>query len=191
MAIRTSSEKKLLDAAEELFFTHGIGATPIDAVIARAGVSPATLYRGYASKEALVAAALERRHQDWVDVWQRAVDQQTSPTARLLAVFDALDDFRSRPEGARWCAFLGSAAEYADPPPEIAQAVTRDTDTLRSRLQDLAAPWGEPDAERLADELLLLVSGHLAMRLRDAEHSTGTARAIAASLLAARPEVPA
>ena len=186
MAIRARTEQKLLDAADELFFTQGVAATPVDAVLARAGVSAATLYRGYASKEALVAAALERRHRDWLAVWDDAIARAASPEGRLLAVFDALDAFRSRPDGARWCAFLGSAAEYADPPAEIARAVALDTTTLRDRLRDLAEPVVGGGAAALADELLLVVSGDLAMRLRDADRDAATTRAIATTLIRAR-----
>ena len=46
MAMRAGTEQKLLDAAEELFFAHGIAATSVDAVLEHAGVSSATLYRG-------------------------------------------------------------------------------------------------------------------------------------------------
>lgn len=186
MGIRTSTEARLLDAAEELFFTRGIGATPVDAVLERAGVSAATLYRGYPSKEALLAAALTRRHDAWIAAWDRAVDRQDSPEGRLLAVFDALDEFRQQPVGSRWCAFLGSAAEYADAPAEVADAVRLDTDTLRARLTALAVPLAGDDAAALADQLLLVVTGDLAMRLRDPGHGTGTARAVAAALLPAR-----
>jgi AcrR family transcriptional regulator len=185
MAIRTRTESKLLDAAEELFFTRGITATPVDAVLERAGVSTATLYRGYPSKEALLAAALDRRHQAWIATWDRAVDRQDSPGGRLLAVFDALDEFRQQPTGSRWCAFLGSAAEYADAPPEVAAAVRLDTDTLRARLTGFAVPVVGDRAATLAEQLLLVVTGDLAMRLRDPGHGTGTARAVAASLLTA------
>jgi AcrR family transcriptional regulator len=186
VGIRTSTEAKLLDAAEELFFTRGISATPIDAVLERAGVSAATLYRGYPSKEALLAAALERRHRAWIAAWDRAVDRQDSPEGRLLAVFDALDEFRQEPVGSRWCAFLGSAAEYADAPAEVADALRLDTDTLRARLTALAVPVAGEDAATLADQLLLVVTGDLAMRLRETGHGTSTARAVAAALLAAR-----
>ncbi|MFM2475465.1 TetR/AcrR family transcriptional regulator, partial [Burkholderia cenocepacia] len=55
MPMRTSTRDRVLDAADALFAAHGIAATPVDAVLARAGVSSATLYRGYASKEALLA----------------------------------------------------------------------------------------------------------------------------------------
>lgn len=60
-----------------------------------------------------------------------------------------LDIFRSRPDASRWCAFLGSAAEYADPPAEISHAVTADTATLRDRLTFLAEPVVGDDAEAL------------------------------------------
>lgn len=186
MGIRASSETKLLDAAEELFFTRGIGATPIDAVLARAGVSAATLYRGYASKEALVGATLERRQRAWIDVWENAISRATQPRERLLAIFDAYDEFRSRAEGSRWCAFLASAAEYADPPEEISRAVDIDTEALRSRLLELAEPVAGRGAPALTEALLLVVSGDLAMRLRDPDHTTGVARSIADSLVPGR-----
>lgn len=184
MAIRTGTETRLLDAAEELFFTRGIAATPVDAVLARAGVSAATLYRGYASKEALVAAALARRHRAWLATWDAAVERATTDEDRLLAVLDASAEFRARPDGARWCAFLGAAAEYAEAPPEVAEAVRADTDALRTRLTDLARPVAGDGAAALAERLLLVVTGDLAMRLRGAA-APGVARDVAVALVRA------
>jgi AcrR family transcriptional regulator len=183
MGIRSNTETRLLDAADELFFSRGIAATPIDAVIERAGVSTATLYRGFASKEALVAAALERRHRSWLEIWDGAIARHDSDRGRLLAVFDALDEFRARPDGARWCAFLGSAAEYPDAPAEIADAVRLDTEAFRTRLAALAVPVVGGRAAGLAEQLLLLVTGDLAMRLRESGRGTSTAREIAGVLL--------
>ncbi len=152
MPIRERTERKLLDAADELFFTRGIAATPIDAVLERAGVSAATLYRGFPSKEALLAAALDRRHRTWIDSWEGAIARSDGDESRLLAVFDALDDFRARPAGSRWCAFLGAAAEYTDAPAEVASAVRRDTDTLRARLTELAVPVADRGAAALGEQ---------------------------------------
>lgn len=184
MAIRANTESKLLDAAEELFFSMGIAATPIDAVIERAGVSAATLYRGYSSKEALLAAALERRHHEWLRSWDIAIAAQDTDEGRLLAIFDALDYFRARPLGSRWCAFLGSAAEYADPPLEVKRAIRSETETMRARLSQLASAVDSQRGSELAEQLLLVVTGDLAMRLRSPAHSTVTARSIAAALVA-------
>lgn len=186
MGIRASTETKLLDAADELSFTHGISATPIDAVLARAGGSAATLCRGYASKEALVAAALERRQNAWLEVWDRAIDRQKTARGKLLSVFDALDEFHGRADGARWCAFLGSAAEHASPPEEIIRALAGETRTLRARLFHLAQPVGGHRASALTDQLVLVVTGDLAMHLRDPHHQASTARAIATALIGNR-----
>lgn len=185
-SIRARTNDKLLDAAEALFFTQGIAATPIDAVLARAGVSAASLYRGYPSKEALVAAALARRQGVWIQTWEAAIAEATTDEDRLLAVFTAHDRFRANQAGARWCAFLGSAAEYAHPPVELADAVRLDSRELRRRLTELAVPLAHAEAARLAEELVLVVSGALAMRLREeGPDPTATARHVAVALLAA------
>ncbi|MDX6366927.1 MAG: hypothetical protein QOK30_2003 [Nocardioidaceae bacterium] len=184
MAIRARTEARLLDAADELLFAHGAVTTPVDAILARAGVSPATLYRAYGSKEGLIAAALDRRQRSWLETWDDAIAHAPDGRSRLLAVFDALDHFRSDPGGARWCAFLGTAAEYAEPSPVLAAAIQRDTDDLRDRLTALAEPVAGSDAVTLAEALLLVVSGDLAMRLRNGSQAdTRIARAVAEAVV--------
>jgi AcrR family transcriptional regulator len=181
---RASTQTKLLDAADELLFTQGVVNTPVDQILERAGVSPATLYRAYHSKEGLVAAALDRRHREWLDVWNDTIEQAPDDRERLLAVFEALERFQTRPGGARWCAFLGTAAEYADPPPALAAAVRQDTESLRSRLKELARPVAGARARALAEALTLVVSGQLAMRLRDdPQNGVRLARVIAETLI--------
>ncbi|MCW2812893.1 MAG: TetR family transcriptional regulator [Nocardioides sp.] len=183
MASRPGTRARLLDAADELFFTRGVRSTSVDEVLERAGASPATLYRAYGNKDGLLAAALERRHGEWIEVWDRAVADAGDADGRLLAVFSALEQFRARPAGARWCAFLGTAAEYADPPASIAATLHRESESMRSRLVELAGPVVGPHADRVADALVLLVSGELAVRLRDGSAAPGVARAAAAALL--------
>jgi AcrR family transcriptional regulator len=189
MPLRPGTERRVLDAAEELFTTQGIAATPVDAVLERSGVSSATLYRGWPSKEALVAAALGRRHDAWLATWDEAVAAQHDDRGRMLAVFDALDAFRSTSHGSRWCAFLGAAAEYADAPAELAEVLQRETATFRERLTASAEPLvGARAAAALAEQVLLVVSGALAMRLRGPASDTVVARSVASALVdSARP----
>lgn len=182
MASRPSTRARLLDAADELLFADGVLHTPVDRILERAGASPATLYRAFGSKEGLVAAALDRRHRTWLEVWDAAVGEETDDRGRLLAVVDALHTFRQRDDGARWCAFLGTAAEYADPPPVLAAAIAQDHDALRQRLTDLAEPVVGRAAPDLAEALLLVVSGHLAMRLRGPVDDTLT-RSVAVAVV--------
>lgn len=184
MAVRAGTKARLLDAADDLLFAHGAVATPVDAILERSGVSPATLYRAYGSKEGLIAAALDRRRRSWLDTWDDAIARAHDDRTRLLAVFDALDHFRGDPGGARWCAFLGTAAEFAEPSPVLAAAIQRETDDLRDRLTALAEAVAGSDAAKLAEALLLVVSGDLAMRLRNGSPAdTRIARTVAEAVV--------
>lgn len=185
MTIRDSTLTRLLDATDELVFTGGIANSPVDAILARAGVSAATMYRAFESKEALVAAALRRRHERWLAVWDEEVERGGDDVGRLLAVFSALDRFHEQPGAARWCAFLGTSAEYPEPPQALATALSEETDSMRRRLHGLAVPVvGSDAAPVLADRLVLVVSGELAMRLRPAVPAgTALARDVARSLV--------
>ena len=45
---------RLLEVADELFYTDGIDQVGIDRIIAEAGVTKATFYKQYGSKDALI-----------------------------------------------------------------------------------------------------------------------------------------
>ncbi|MEP7182284.1 MAG: TetR/AcrR family transcriptional regulator [Betaproteobacteria bacterium] len=52
--------KRILDAATELFFSTGYGATSIEAVARRAGISKRTFYHRFDDKSALFSAVVHR-----------------------------------------------------------------------------------------------------------------------------------
>ncbi len=167
MSRRPPARERLLDAADELLATQGWTATPVDLVLARAEVAPATLYAHFGSKDKLLAATLDRRLELWDQVWARAVAAADDERGRLLAVFDALEAFDADQVPARWCAFLGAAAEGSVEEEAVADAVRRDTALVHDRLVELARPAVGPRAEELAGHLVLVVTGCLAMRLRE------------------------
>lgn len=190
MSTRESTRTRLLDATDELLFAVGDVNAPVDRILELARASPATLYRAYGSKEALIAAALDRRHREWLEVWDAAVARAATDRARLLALFDALEEYQARPDGARWCAFLGTAAVHVDPPTVLAAAVQQDTDALRQRLGRLAVPVVGPAASTgVVEALTLIYSGHLAMRLRQVSpHAPPTTARHLAELTVAHAE---
>lgn len=166
--MRGSARERLLDAADELLFTEGVAATPVDAVLARAGVAPATLYAHFGNKEGLLVATLGRRLERWDLAWQEAIDGASDDVGRLLAVFDALRRFRGgEVPAARWCAFLGTAAERAHPSDAAAELLLAETRLLRGRLGGLCRAVAPERADALAEQLLLIVTGVLAMMLRE------------------------
>jgi AcrR family transcriptional regulator len=53
--------ERLLDAAYDLFATHGIGQVGIDTILAKSGCAKASLYSYFQSKVDLAVAFLDRR----------------------------------------------------------------------------------------------------------------------------------
>lgn len=162
------ARERLLDACDELFYGRGIAATGVDAVLQRAGVSPATLYAHFRGKDALVAAYLERRHLRWRQAWDEALEAANDPVDRLLSVFDALARFRQREGSARGCAVLAAATEVVEPQHPAYPWIEADTALLTGRLAELAAGSGAEEPAALAADLLLVYDGVLAACTRGA-----------------------
>lgn len=118
---------RLLDAAEELFYRHGIQAVGMDRIRTASGVPLKRLYRLFPAKESLVTAYLERRDRRWLTSLRTAALTPTEPRARVLAVFDWLADWFTEPDfrGARSSTRTGSWAR----PPWRSSASTRRSST--------------------------------------------------------------
>jgi AcrR family transcriptional regulator len=161
-----SARERLLDSAETLFFHEGIANTGVDDVLEHSGISVATLYSHFGSKDGLIRATLERRFATWQSVWDEAVGAASTDETRLLAVFDALELFRQRHRAARWCAFLSTATELSDPDSSVHSPIEADTALLVKRLHQLAIPLAGERAADLAEDILLIYNGTLAAFLR-------------------------
>src|SRR6184192_4268393 len=105
-----SARERLLAAASELFYAEGIHTVGIDRVIERAGVAKASLYNTFGSKDELIRAYLEARHEVLQKRVAQAIARHDTPRARILAIFDLLGELFAAP-GFRGCAFLKVSAE--------------------------------------------------------------------------------
>ncbi|MEU6294439.1 TetR/AcrR family transcriptional regulator [Streptomyces erythrochromogenes] len=144
---------RLLDAAEELFYRHGIQAVGMDRIRTASGVPLKRLYRLYPAKETLVTAYLERRDRRWTTGLREAVTGAAEP---VPAVFDWLARWFSEPD-FRGCAFLNAYGELGAAAPEVVRAHKAELHALLTEL----VPAGAPPA--LADQLLILVEGAAAV----------------------------
>src|SRR6476620_2369776 len=86
------ARERILQAADELFYTRGIHATGVAALMEAAHVSPRTFYVHFPTKNALVEEYLRRfeseRPLDAEAVLERG---DLTPAQRLLAIFAPLD----------------------------------------------------------------------------------------------------
>ncbi|MFC0338463.1 transcriptional regulator, TetR family [Kushneria avicenniae] len=157
-----SARERLLDAAAMLFYSDGIVATGIDAIVKRAGVAKKSLYNNFDSKAALVAAYMEARHSEWLALYETRMTKAFTPVDRVLAVFLAYQDHAewAYERGFRGCGLLNAAAELP------AGHEGRDV-VLRHKRQVeslLTAPLeelidDEARASRLARQLAFLLEG--------------------------------
>ena len=176
-----SPRDRLLAAASELFYAHGVHTVGIDKIIERAGVAKASLYSIFGSKDGLVRAYLEARHEARRARLLAEIERHDDPRGRLLAIFDVLASTVAQP-GFRGCAFANAAAESALD--SAAAEVTRDVRRwLLEKLAELATTLGVADPAALARQLTLLYDGALAQSRLDPTPAAAKAAKGAASEL--------
>ena len=189
---RTAEEtsEHVLDVAHELFYWTGIRATGVDRIAADAGIAPTALYRLFPSKDALVAAYVqrnERRYRVWFETATRADGR--SPAERILALFDALRE-QVQPERCRGCPFMMALTEFPDSALEGHESAVRLKKwvcaSIRRLVDELcsARPRKSIDAAALADHLTLLFEGvYATVQALGVEGPARRARALAARLI--------
>lgn len=187
-AVDRSARARLRGAAAALFYADGIGATGIDAIVARAGVARKSLYNNFASKADLVNQYLEDRHAEWLALYRRRADPARTPADRVLAVFDAYRDHADRADGQgfRGCGLVNAAAELRAGD-KGRRAVRRHKEEVEALL---AAPLGDllpgdpARGARVARHLAFLLEGAtIRAGLEGNSGCIGEARAIALSML--------
>ncbi len=152
----SAKRDRLIDTALELFNRDGYRATGIDKILAESGVAKMTLYNHFGSKDELILAALERRDARWRDWFRHAVERRAeTPHGRLLAVFDALEEWFARPD-FQGCMFMRAASEYCDRDDPIHGVAAKHQRLLLAQLRDLAAAAGAKRPAKLAREIMLL-----------------------------------
>jgi AcrR family transcriptional regulator len=181
-ARRPSARERLLAAADELFYAEGVHTVGIDRIIERAGVAKASLYSTFGSKEELVRAYLQGRHEARRARILAGLERFDDPRDRLLGVFDVLAETTASP-AFRGCAFYNASAEAP-----AGGAVERVCDSNRAWTRglfvELARDAGAGDPESLAAQLVILYDGtSVGARMDRRPDAAATARTIAAALL--------
>ncbi|MFI6344630.1 TetR/AcrR family transcriptional regulator [Streptomyces sp. NPDC050560] len=156
----TPAGRRIVAAAEELFYERGITAVGVDLIAEHSGVTKRTLYQRFGSKDGLVAAYLAERDRRWRALVRAAVDACGDPVEAVTAPFDALRTW----SGARGCAFINALAELPDPGHPAHRVAADQKLWLRNLFADLATAAGRSDPAALATQLLVLHEGVLATR---------------------------
>lgn len=172
---------RILESAYDLFSTRGVEKTGISAIVARAGVAKMSLYQHFRSKDDLVIAFLKLREQRFTNGWQNEVRRrETSPHARLLAIFDVFDEW-FRKSDFEGCSFINVLLEANIDGP-IRQAAGHHLYNIRCFLQELAEEAKIIDAVSFAYLWHMMMNGAI-VAAQDGNKNSARLAKIAAEIL--------
>ena len=154
----------LLAVTESLIYSGGICATGMDLIVTTSCVSRKTIYKHFGSKDGLVAEALRRRDERWMNWFSENMRQITAPKERLLHMFTVLDQWFQTP-GFRGCAFINAAGEIGDPEDPIRQVAREHKLKLLQFVEQLVQEYTRKNARELAEQLLILIDGAITLAL--------------------------
>ena len=170
-------KERILETADRLFYLQGIRAIGVDTVAAEVGISKRTLYNHFPSKDALIAAYLERR-------FVQLRSSNKPPAEQILATFDSLER-RFAAKGFRGCPFVNAVAELGAEDKSVRKIAVAFKESRRLWFRGLLNQLGVADAEGLATQLAVLVDGCIAQDLVRNDPSMARAAREAARVLLA------
>ncbi|MGY0573456.1 TetR/AcrR family transcriptional regulator [Bradyrhizobium sp. RDM12] len=150
-------KERILETADKLFYLQGIRAIGVDTIAAEIGISKRTLYNHFPSKDALIAAYLERRF-----VHARPSDKPAAE--QILGTFDSLER-RFAAKDFRGCPFVNAVAELGPSDRAVKKIAIAFKESRRVWFRERLNELGVPESDALATQLVLLVDGSIAQDL--------------------------
>ena len=150
--------ERILAAASDLFYRHGIRAVGVDAVAEAAGTNKMTLYRHFESKDALVAAYLAGLAAESDGPWDAL--ERAYPGDSRAQLMAWLKEISSHLGGdSRGCALANAAVELPEIDHPARRVIEANKAAQRDRLAALCKAAGAREPDLLADEIFLLIEG--------------------------------
>jgi AcrR family transcriptional regulator len=151
--------ERILAAARELFYRHGIHAIGVDAIAEAAGTNKMTLYRHFDSKDALVVECLRRLTAEFDVSWDAiAAAHAGDSRAQLLAWLKYIGEWKLSAHD-RGCALTNTAVEISDPNHPARRFIDERKTQHREKLVQLCREAKLKDPELFADKVFLMCEG--------------------------------
>lgn len=182
---RRPGRERLLAAVDRLFYRDGLSSAVVDHLIDEAGVARGTLYKNFRTRDDLIEAYLQGRHERTMGVLEQIAAERTTLEHQIDAVFDYLASLTSD-DLFRGCAFVVAAAEL----PEDHRPATRWAKLHKRAAFDafhqIFASHDVSNPGAMAEQLSILYDGALITSyLRPASDAVARARDMAHHLLLA------
>lgn len=152
-----SVREHIIQTAHDLFYKEGFHASGVELLAQNADTTKRTLYAHFGSKDGLIDAVLDYRHDLFMAKLAAALDEKPkSQTA--CAYLDFIQNWTRSPD-FYGCMFINACGEYSDkqssPHRKSAAHKAQIRKLLRTRLHE----GGAENADKLADTVFLLGEG--------------------------------
>ncbi|MCF4123376.1 TetR/AcrR family transcriptional regulator [Antribacter sp. KLBMP9083] len=151
----SEARERLLRTASELFYAEGIHVVGVDRIVAVAGVTRATFYRHFPSKEDLVEAYLGVEDANIRGTLEGAHGATDDPVELVGLLIEGIAEDVAR-HHTRGCPFINAAVEYADTGSRVRRAVDKHRAWFRGSLEHVLRSAGADDPVTKAGQLVLL-----------------------------------
>jgi AcrR family transcriptional regulator len=176
-----SARDRILVTAHDLFYRDGIRATGVDRIIAASGVAKLTFYRHFASKDDLVRAFLDYRHERWMAWFVDALGRHgATPGGGLAPLAAAMAEWFADP-GFRGCAFINAVTEVGDSVSGVTLVCKRHKQDMVGVIADLLPAGARRDAQAL-DAALAVDGAIVHAQMGDAARAVAGLRRLLANL---------
>ena len=153
MRQESTTQERILDAAEALFARQGISATSLRSITTRAGVNAAAIHYHFGSKQALVSAILTRRIAPLSEERIRRLDQLVSRYRKEAIPADLLVEAFVTPSATVGSELRVELARLASLLAWLHVEGDGDCDALASRATDVNERFAEALCRRRSLEL--------------------------------------
>ena len=154
----------LLETADKLFNTEGYHQVGIDRILLEAGVSKATLYKHFPSKDALILEVLKRRSESRVNSMHALIEQAISVSPKkakhkhLRLILNAFHEWVNSHD-FYGCNFIKAGSEFYDIDHEIHQFAAIHKQRNESLIASLFNTLDKKEARELAKNIMLILDG--------------------------------
>jgi AcrR family transcriptional regulator len=185
LALKPRVRDRIMSAATDLFYRHGIHAVGVDAIANAAGTNKMSFYRNFASKDELVAEYLRGEQREGMLWWDETLAAHAgNPRLQVEALFDVLVKNTCEVD-SRGCALANAAVEITEPGHPARPVIEKYKAEMRGRFHELARAMNAREPGVLGDSLMLLWEGAFLTRVTMGEHGPVQGAAKAARALIA------
>jgi AcrR family transcriptional regulator len=157
-AKNSAARERLLETAARIFYAEGINSVGVNRIVEEAGVTLATFYRHFPSKQHLILAYLQSVHDDYASRAAAAQEAAEDPGDVLRSIGSNITAQLLEP-GFRGCPFINAASEFEDPQGPIMRAVLAHRAWFYALVRDAFASAGHAQPDLAARHYVMLRDG--------------------------------